>query len=90
MTEIERLARVLDGALIIVRDKDDGAELQAHPVSVVRAILQAMREPSEEMLWSGMQVAFEELGSPSDWAMSPNEMRRVWQAMIDHVLSEAP
>lgn len=73
MTEIERLAQVAhDAACVEVSSSDfflsdDGA------ANIVRAILTALREPSEGMLQAGEEEAETVL----------------WQAMIDHILGEA-
>lgn len=87
MTEIERLAEAIEGYC----DRPHAAE------SIVRAILTAMREPSEDML---LVVALElpydviEQGTvydeyDSDPArLADHAVHTIWQAMIDHILAE--
>jgi hypothetical protein len=60
---------------------------RAHPIlqkvviMEVRAILTAMREPSEEMLSEG--IGYSEI---TDEAYAKDECRDIWQAMIDAAL----
>lgn len=57
--------------------------------NTVRAILQAMREPSEEMVsvWTG--VAWPQYDSEGDsMGDEPTACFEIWQAMIDKALSE--
>lgn len=53
------------------------------PEKFVRAILLALREPSEGMLLEGV-----EFSGVDDSDMS--DLRAAWQAMIDRILSETP
>lgn len=81
MTELERLARV---AREVVRKADDadctiGVECSK---SIVRAVLTALRDPSE-----GTEVAaMAAFADPThrNWDKLP----AVWKSMIDHILSE--
>lgn len=56
----------------------------------VRAILMAMREPTDHMLFSGRYETEGEMGDGS-WNFVPEaEVRTIWQAMIDDALEERP
>lgn len=72
MSEIERLR---DAAFAVMVAPEGVLNME----EVIRAILQAMREPSKETL----HAATTEIPTWDDDAS-----RRKWQAMIDHILSE--
>lgn len=77
-------------------DKDSAShrpwEQQAKAVcdayrSQARAALEAMREPTEEML---AEWAFSTTGN-TDWnSVDDDQMRRAWRAMIDGALKDPP
>lgn len=84
MSEIERLSQSL--RYVDVRLEATGEYVQfgegADLTPLVRAILQAMREPSEkEVIVSGAL-------SSKDVEVDYDDALRVWQAMIDHILAE--
>lgn len=66
MTMVERVARALEA-------KIGGSEFTSYG-DAARAVIEAMREPSEQMLFA------------ADWL--ENGTRGAWQAMIDAALSE--
>jgi len=74
MTPLERAAAAIEAAL----GPDD--TICSTPKDVVRAVLTAIREPSEDMISVG--------GDDFDTAV-PNEVEGLWQAMIDAALAEA-
>lgn len=77
MREIERLTEVArDMVEELTRECIDAED----GAKVVRSILQALREPSEGI--TDAMFAVEDDGS--------NVMAQLWQAAIDHLLSEAP
>lgn len=99
MTEIERLARVArdqiweeTNLIEFERGGGDDASLAAS-ASVVRAVLQAMREPSKHAIESGQLAAEEAVEFTQDsyetypvFSLSPMAIR-AWEAMIDHILA---
>lgn len=106
MTEIERLAKIAREAATRrseyvvstdfgkttqqVRTATQELPIDLAPV-VIRAILQAMREPSAELACYGADAITEHMRSQGpDCFVSDYGMREGWQAMIDHILSEAP
>lgn len=64
--DIERLVAVIDDLVV---STGAGSKEEA-----VRAVLQALRDPSEETVKAGSKVMFDALP--------------VWQAMIDHLLAD--
>ena len=85
MTFIEKLARVAccPSGFCHNSEMREAVCCQAHTfIPEVRAILQAMREPSEEML----------LARPGEGFDGPSvlEAKAVWQSMIDAALAEKP
>jgi hypothetical protein len=82
MTDLERLARAAMAARLATQRK--GPErLTATDKAVVRALLSELRNPSEGMEKAGEDAAWD-LDVPSDLP----DLRRVWPAMIDHILAE--
>ena len=84
--DIERLAEVAAHAdgMFFVRNGPEGSENRAY-AEIVRAILQALREPSEEMI-------DEIIGRP-DYLGSARphlhmQLRKHVQTYIDHLLAE--
>jgi hypothetical protein len=85
---IERAARALAKAQSGVDDWDALDEaFQANLVDHVRAVLRAIREPSESL-----KVAGSREGGWADWydtdAGTEEQASNVWQAMIDAALVE--
>lgn len=84
MTEIERLAQIawesheLPGGAKFTLFSEMNARWRESRCNEVRAMLKAMREPSEETYQAGWR-AFEKL---------PIIPQNIWQVMIDHILSE--
>ena len=96
MTEIERLARVIriidlqnshpiNAPPFMLSTAAIEARVQANAEALVRAILEAMREPSEGMKGAGCYT-FPRHEYPNE--MDRDDARDCWQATIDHVLSE--
>ncbi len=91
MTPLERAARALAGWTPnmvswegMVDDPKDAPAIHAHYLEQVRAVLQAIREPSEGMVKAG----FEDY--PAIWtaALTPEDRIGIYQAMIDEALKE--
>lgn len=61
-------------------------EENVQPELIARAALEAMREPTEEMVKAGEQEFFEYREEPADWTLKGT--REAWRAMIDTALSE--
>ena len=83
---IERAARALSGWTPnmtswdgMVDDPKESLAIREHFRQMVRVVLQAIREPSEEMI---------EAGNIADRGMLP--WKGQWQAMIDTLLDEQP
>lgn len=78
--DIERLSDVVKQALPYV--SQSGFE----PRVVVRALLTALREPSEEIIAAGECCLFEHMPEARDWTLRAT--KDAWQAMIDSYLGE--
>lgn len=92
MTMIERIARTLAGADVGVFDHpetytpEDPAEAQEYYRDQARAVLQAIREPSAEMVEA---AGNQDLGLPrNDGFIGPVAASIAWHSMIDAALSE--
>lgn len=81
MTPLERAAKAIDDLLGV-----DG-QLDATPEEAARAVLEAIREPSEVMVAGAGINAPEEIVF-YDRADVQAHLSRAWQAMIDAALEE--
>lgn len=97
--DIERLANAfMDGAAPKARATFDSAYAPLNVFAGVRAILQALREPSEGMIGAGWKAgAYKVTGGTiySEYSSDPPELggdapEAIWKAMIDDLLSEDP
>lgn len=73
-------------------DADDGRTILdgAYDLkAMVRAVLTAIREPSEEMGFAGSEVPVD-TGHGFDTRAMPSANRLIWQGMIDAMLAETP
>ena len=91
MSPIERAARALAGWTPnvtswedVCHDPKDAKALQASYHNNVRAVLQAIREPSEGMIEPAAQMLMDEQ-SPEPPVLLAEV---IWQAMIDRALAE--
>ena len=92
MTPLERAARALcenpseDPDEIIMMS--DGNEVPRWRAELwrVRAVLTAIREPTEEMGFSANENVMVNTGHGFDIRLQPSDARLVWQAMIDAIL----
>ena len=101
MSEIERLAEIVREFSPVRATSVDGAcaFIEAEAPEIVRAVLTAMREPSEGMLTAGQKAQWASIqsvhveGQSVDLmakaaAVDPDHTRAEWQAMLDHILAE--
>lgn len=72
MSPLERAARAVLDTIFVV-EEDSGPTID-NPEEVVRAVLQAIREPSEGML--------------EGFGIHKSRMRQNWQDMVDAALAE--
>jgi len=79
---LERAARAIDKHLGI----DD--MLDCTPVELARAVLMAVREPSEAMVNRGGDVPCDDYVSGGVIYSAPAETKAIYQAMIDAALGE--
>lgn len=56
---------------------------------IVRAVLVALREPSEEVL-NASPILDWHVDEETGWSFHHRSAHASWQAMIDHILSEPP
>lgn len=100
MSPIERAARAIetefkqqagDHGFFVPRDEsDEGVILfdgRIDPTGIVRAVLIAIREPSEGMVRASAREAPQEVWL-EDQGEADGEVRAVWKNMIDTALSE--
>jgi len=87
MTPIEQAARALVGSYPL--DSGETPLDWQDVVPVVRAVLTALREPSEAMVRAAdVDGAMEASYPDSDGSFATGGERLVWQAMIDAALEE--
>jgi hypothetical protein len=82
MTIVERAARALADNHLLVSD--------GHYQAAARAVLQAIREPTHEVLRAGnITVPAQDESTPCyEYDLGEDDANRVWQAMIDAALTE--
>lgn len=78
MSEVERLAEVHAAAYKV----HDLGNDRANRAACIRSVLREMREPSEAMCHDPFVRAY------NDGPYGALEVRRIWIAMIDHLLAE--
>jgi hypothetical protein len=61
-----------------------GVQLPGDPKDIARAVLQAIREPSGQMIMTGIAERHEQ-PVPEAWSLATEN---IWRAMIDAALSE--
>lgn len=86
MTKIEEIERAIDAAIL----EAAGGQLDARLVKVsARAAVEAMREPTESMMFEGAttDVGVAHTADYRGRCLTPSH---VWQAMIDAILNEKP
>lgn len=80
----EEFARQNSGVIV-----GEGGDL-LDPAAMARAVLLAIREPSEAMVAAGGNVEWWETigdnGETVETSLSPDNVQRAWQAMIDAAL----
>lgn len=83
MTPLKRAAQAVEAEFLAQGIIDLVVEDRVDLRALARAVLTAIREPSEAMLDRGMD------GAPDlDCSFEPDHSRIVWQAMIDAALGE--
>ncbi len=75
---IERAARAIATSLEV------SPESWRDHVDEARAVIQAMREPTEAMIRAGEGEIFEHRANADDWALQAT--KEGWEAMIDEAL----
>ena len=84
-TPLQRAARALMKSQSGVDDFDAlDDEMQKGLLDDVRAVLEALREPSKAMIVEGVAERHEQ-GVPEAWSLATEN---IWRAMIDAALSE--
>jgi hypothetical protein len=87
--EMSALERAVE-ALRQTVEWDEGGGVE-NPLSTVRAVLQAIREPTPEMLRAGnISIPAQDDCTPCfEYDLGEYEAQKVWQAMIDALLTKA-
>lgn len=85
MEMLERAAKAHYERLHYTRWENLTPSTRAGFLAAMRAAIEAMREPTEEMCDAGADRL--DTNDPADRCPGPNDMERAWQTMIDAILS---